>query len=37
MKETQNYSPKLSQLYHLQFDAVKTWQSRPLELTNDCV
>ena len=26
----------LSQFCHLQFDAVESWQSRPLELTDYC-
>ena len=34
MKQTQNYGPKLSQLCHLLFDAVETWQNRPFELTD---
>ena len=27
---------KLSQFYHLQFDAFETWQSRPVEFTDYC-
>ena len=35
-KESKTRGQKLSQLYNLQFDAVETCQSRPLEATNYC-
>ena len=35
-KKWENRGQKLSQLYHLQFDAAETCQSRPLELPDYC-
>ena len=32
MKQTQNYRSKMITICHLQFDAVETGQSHPLEL-----
>ena len=36
MNKRKTIGQKLSQFYHLQLDAVETWQSRPLELTIYC-
>ena len=35
-KKSETRGQKVSQLYHLQFDAAETCRSRPLELHNYC-
>ena len=36
MKKHKTTDQKLWKFYHLQFDKVETWQSRPSEITDYC-